>query len=143
MREVFSQALGLPPAAVQWLLDLWVVIQTFDDVVDGDQPTRENMRHAILLSLVNMPGNPFFLSNAHTLLPLMTTAVLKWVASDDAERAGEASEQSYMWRAAYYDIVLMVVLLCRGPEYAMGAAKQVLSLYGEPFEAYRKEFENA
>lgn len=143
MRDVFTRVLGLPPAAVQWLMDLWSVIQVFDDVVDGDQPPLKTAREAIFLSLVNLPGNPFFLANSQTLLPMLTAAVLKWVASDDAERAGEANEQSYVWRAAYYDIVLMVVLLCRGPDYAMGTAKQVLSLYGESFEAYRKEFQNA
>ncbi len=143
MRDVFTRVLGLPPAAVQWLLDLWGVIQVFDDVVDGDQPSRKTAREAIFTALVGLPANPFYLANSQILVPMLTAAVLKWVASDDAERAGEANEQSYMWRAAYYDIVLMVVFLCRGPEYAMTTAKQVLSLYGEPFEAYRKEFENA
>ena len=32
--------LGLPPDAAAWLLDLWHVTQTFDDVADGDPVDR-------------------------------------------------------------------------------------------------------
>jgi hypothetical protein len=48
-----------------------------------------------------------------------------------------------VWRAAYYDVVLLVVLLCHGQAEALRLAPAVMLMYGEPFAAYREEFPNA
>ena len=66
--------------------------------------------------------------------------VLKWKASDDAERAGQADARSFVWRAAYYDLVLLVVLLTKGHATAMKDAVKVMHLYGETLHEYLKEF---
>lgn len=130
--------LDLPQPAVDWLLDLWRVIQAFDDVHDGD-PVRDVMP-ALWASLVSMPGNPFYLSNAAALQSALAIAILKWHAANVAEESGKADERSFMWRAAYYDVVLLVVLLCRGQTVALHLAPAVMMLYGESFAAYREEF---
>jgi hypothetical protein len=75
-------------------------------------------------------------------LPALGTAILKWKASDDAERSGQADEKSFVWRATYYDLVLLVVLVCQGRESAMEKAGAVMALYGESFAKYREEFPN-
>ena len=90
-----------------------------------------------------MPSNPFYLANSGALIPIMASAILKWVASDEAERAGKADEKSFVWRASYYDIVLLVVLLSQGKDAALAKAATVMALYGEDFGAYKKEFPNA
>lgn len=133
------EALALPRPAVDWLLDLWAAIQVFDDVADGDPVDRQRLDTVIWATLVDMPGNAFFQAHATHLLPLMATAILKWKASDTAEREGRADEKSFGWRAAYYDIILLTVSLCHGPKAAMAQADTVLSLYGEKFEDYRRE----
>ena len=135
--------LELPATAVQWLLDLWHVIQTLDDVADGDAIERPALDRAIFAALVGMPANPFFQTYSVNLLPVMANAVLKWKASDDAEKEGNADEKSFVWRASFYDVVLAVVMLCHGPLTSMNAAKHVMALYGESFDDYRKEFQNA
>jgi hypothetical protein len=48
-----------------------------------------------------------------------------------------------MWRAAYYDLILEVVRLVHGFEAAANASDFVARLYGETFEDYVKEFQNA
>lgn len=131
--------LKLPRTAVDWLLDLWRTIQVFDDVADGDPVDRQALDEVIWATLVDMPGNAFFQTHATNLLPLMATAILKWKASDTAEREGRADEKSFGWRAAYYDIILLTVSLCHGPKAALAQADTVLGLYGEKFEDYRKE----
>lgn len=143
LQQAFSEMLELPPAAAAWLLDLWHVIQVLDDVADGDAVDRSALDAAIYASLVGLPANPFYLAHASQLSPLVAAAVLKWKASDTAERAGAADEKSFVWRAAYYDIILMVVMLCHGPKAAMHVADKVMALYGESFDEYRKEFSNA
>lgn len=137
------KALELPPNAVAWLIDLWHVTQTFDDMADGDAVDRKALDDTIWRCLVDMPANSFFMAHAGQLLPALATAICKWKASDDAEREGYADEKSFVWRAAYYDIVLLTVLLCLGRESAMEKAGAVMALYGESFANYRGEFPHA
>jgi hypothetical protein len=68
---------------------------------------------------------------------------MKWQASDQAERAGQADAKSFVWRAGYYDLILMAVSLTHGPGFAAKNAHLVMELYGEKFEDYMKEFGNA
>jgi hypothetical protein len=135
-----SEQLELPTDAIVWLLDLWHMSQVFDDVADGDEVKRSDLDKAVWKGLVAMPSNPFYTAHMTALQPALATAILKWKASDDAERAGRADERSFMWRAAYYDIVLLVVLLVHGYDKAMEKASVVMALYGEDFAKYREEF---
>lgn len=134
------RALGLPPDAGNWLLDIWQLIQAWDDVADDDKIERARLDRAIWASLVTMPANPFYLANAPALQAGLACMVLKWQAADDAERAGEADARSFVWRAGYYDLVLLVVLLTKGYAAAIKDAKTVMHLYGETLREYRKEF---
>jgi hypothetical protein len=140
MTPAHFEPFDLPVDAVAWLLDLWHAIQVLDDCADGDPVDRGDLNRAIYALLVSLPANPFFERNSRALLSQLATLVLKWKASDDAERAGQADARSFMWRAGYYDVVLAVVLLTHGPEATMSAARHVMALYGETFEQYREEF---
>jgi hypothetical protein len=139
----FEKTLELPQEAVQWLIDVWGCIQFFDDVADGDKIARENLDKVIWTTLVSAHTNPFFEAKKMALLPAVAVAILKWQASDAVEREGKADAKSYMWRAGYYDLVLLVVQLCHGQEIALKVAPTVMRLYGETFEDYKKEFSNA
>ena len=70
-------------------------------------------------------------------------AILKWKASDEAERAGNPSAMSFVWRAGFYDVVLAVVQIVHGTDAAMQIAVNVMSLYGETLPDYMQEFGNA
>lgn len=140
LRHHFAVTLDLPSAAVEWLLDVWRMIQMLDDVADGDPISRDDLNGVIWASLVTMPANPFFLANAAALQTALAQLVLKWQASDDAERQGQADARSFVWRAGYYDLVLLVVLLTKGHADAMKDAKTVMHLYGETLHEYLKEF---
>ena len=137
---VHFQALELPPEAAGWLLDVWQLIQTLDDMADGDAVNRDDLNATIWAALITMPANPFYLANAAALQSGLATLVLKWQASDDAERQGKADARSYMWRAGYYDLILLVVLLTKGHATAMRSAMTVMHLYGETLHEYLKEF---
>lgn len=132
--------LGLPDVAVSWLLMLWKVTQVFDDVADNHLVKRDALDKAIYFSLVEMNINPFYRSYINELSPVVANCILKWQASDRAERDGKADARSYMWRAAYYDVVMMVVLIVHGFEKAKALSVQVMNLYGESFDDYKKEF---
>ena len=132
--------LQLPPDAARWLLDVWNAIQVLDDVADGDSVDRDALDRAIYDLLVGMPSNRFFAVHAGTLLPALGLMVLKWKASDTAERGGRADARSFVWRAGYYDVVLAVVVAHHGPAVAMTVADKVMELYGETLHEYLKEF---
>lgn len=143
LKENLENAFSLPPAAVEWLISVYDSIQVFDDVADGDPVSRPELDAAIWNTLVGMPSNQFFIQNASALIPAMGTMVLKWQASDKAEREGKADAKSFVWRAGYYDLILLSVQLCHGASAAHRVAHHVMALYGENFEEYLKEFENA
>lgn len=138
LRDNF-EALELPEAAIQWLLELWNATQVFDDVVDGDEVDRADVDRAIWALLAGMPSNEFYQQHQSWLIPALAQSTLKWMASDLAERSGCADERSYMWRAGYYDIVCLVVGLVHGP--SSEKSWQALSLYGEACKEYLKEFD--
>lgn len=129
--------------AIEWLLIIWDAIQLFDDVADDDKVKREDLDVVIWNTLVGMHQNPFWQANANSLLPVVATMVLKWQASDKAERDGKADAVSFVWRAGYYDVVLMVVALCHPAKQAKELSRYVMELYGEKFDDYLKEFNHA
>jgi hypothetical protein len=143
LQKNLSQGLHLPPEAVQWLLDLYHAFQVFDDFADGDPVERNDLNAVIWNTLVGMQQNAFYMQNSFRLLPVISVNILKWQASDTVERANSADAKSYVWRAGYYEIVLAVVQIYHGPEFAAQNAHIVLGLYGETYDDYMKEFKNA
>ena len=143
LKENLQRVFALPAPAVEWLLMLWGAIQVFDDVADGDPVEREDLNATIWNTLVGMSQNTFWQANSQTLAPVVASMILKWQASDQAERAGKADARSFVWRAGYYDVVLMAVALCHGTQRATQSAQQVMELYGETLEDYMKEFSHA
>lgn len=143
LSENLAKVFALPDEPREWLLALWNLAQVFDDMADGANPDRDDVDRAILDALVNMPENAFFLHHRETLLPLVAVAILKWKASDTAERNGAVSPMSFVWRAGFYDIVLAVIQLVHGQQVAMDVCHKVMELYGEDFDAYRAEFTDA
>jgi hypothetical protein len=143
LQKNLSQGLFLPSDAVRWLLDLYHAFQIFDDFADGDSVERNDLNAVIWNTLVGMQQNPFYAANAYCLSSVVGVNILKWQASDTLERTGKADAKSYMWRAGYYDVVLMVVQLCHGEVFAAQNAHVVSALYGETYDEYMKEFKNA
>lgn len=135
--------LQLPLAAQLWLHDFWDVIQGLDDWRDGDAVSAADKEAVIYKTMVAMPMNAFFRQYSSELLPVMSNLVLKWIGANKLEENNEEFSKAYMWRAAYYDLVLEVVRICHGFEAASNVAPYVAKMYGEKFEDYMKEFENA
>lgn len=139
LQESFK-VLDLPPDAAAWLLDVWQCIQVFDDVADGDDVSREDLDKTLWSSLVGLQLNPFHMQHGAALVPVLALQILKWHGSDAAEREGKADARSYMWRAGYYDLVLMVVCLVHGTEKAAALSSVVMRMYGETLADYQREF---
>lgn len=143
LEQNFHKVLNLPQDATQWLLALWRALQFFDDIADGDDIDRETLDTVLWDSLVGFYSDPFLSRYSSILIPLISTMILKWQASDTVERDGKPCAMSFGWRAGYYDIVLAVVQIIHGTEIATKSAHIVMSLYGENYTEYLEEFSNA
>lgn len=141
LRENLRDALSLPPDATDWLIMLYEATQTFDDYADGDEVPRRHFDALLWNTLVAIPQNSFFRAHCATLSPLVAASILKWQAADSIERGkGTPDARSFVWRAGFYDLVLMCVQLVHGPQVAIENAHHVLNLYGESFNDYLGEF---
>lgn len=134
--QTHFDTLGLPPEAQAWLLDLWNLIQVLDDAADGDKADPMAVKRATWAIFQNMPLNDFFRQYAAVLQPVLVLQLLKWEAANEAEAAGSADAKSYVWRAGYYDVVLMCCHLCR----ITGAGRACMDMYGETLAEYLEEF---
>ena len=135
------ETLALGPDASRWLLDVWRAIQVFDDFADGDKVDRDDLNRAIWSSLVGLQMNPFHAQNAPALVPVLALQILKWHGSNAAESERRVDARSFVWRAGYYDLVLMVCCIVHGPEKAAALSPVVMRMYGDGYAEYLKEFE--
>ena len=143
MKPEHFSPLNLPEPTVRWLLDFWSVIQGLDDWRDNDEVSPQEKEAVIYKVMFLLPNNPFFQYHSKELLPIVSNLVLRWIGANRLEDNREDLHKAYMWRAAYYDLILEVVRLVHGFEAAANASDFVAKLYGETFEDYVKEFQNA
>lgn len=143
MKPEHFAPLNLPAPSVQWLLDFWDVIQGLDDWRDGDEIPAQQKEAVIYKVMFLLPNNPFFQYHAKELLPIISNLILRWIGANKLEDNREQLEKAYMWRAAYYDLILEVVRLVHGFEAAANASDFVAKLYGETYQEYVREFQNA
>lgn len=143
MKPEHFASLNLPEPTVRWLLDFWSVIQGLDDWRDNDEVSPQEKEAVIYKVMFLLPNNPFFQYHSKELLPIVSNLVLRWIGANRLEDNREDLHKAYMWRAAYYDLILEVVRLVHGFEAAANASDFVAKLYGETFEDYVREFQNA
>lgn len=136
LRDLFR----LSPESTDFLLRTWDAIQFFDDLADNTPTTRDALDKTIWDFFIGLSANPFYQKYIVALQSQLATMILKWQASDRAERAGSADERSFVWRAGYYDLILFVFACEYGADKAKVAALAILGSYGEKFEDYLKEF---
>ena len=129
-------AVGLSQPAVDWLLIVWDMIQTLDDLTDGDPVTQGDIHRLVNNSLIGYATHPFFTHNINALTPVIANAIANFL-----EGNGMVTEVSFVWRASYYDVVLQALICDVGYTLATQRAAQVLEMYGESYSEYLKEFE--
>lgn len=128
--------LGLPDDAIDYMCGLYNATQVFDDVEDGDHIEKEDLHRAIWWCLVGSTANPFFMRHGDNIRPIVANLIMKWHAANAAETTGQADEQSYMHRAGFYDVLLMVCHLAGCPAHP----NDIMRIYGETYADYIEEF---
>lgn len=132
------KAFNFTPAAGGFLATLWELIQYFDDVYDDDIFINPSATYdAVYKALVTFPSNTFYAANFATLAPAICLAIDKWKLANEMEKDKQGDARSFMWRAAYYDILALVCII-EGKD-----TETALQLYGETYEDYLQEVNNA
>lgn len=135
----------LPTDAVACLDVLARISQTFDDLVDGDNPVKREDIYALMLdALVGLPTNPFWSRHFPELLPLLHAGINQWIQANDMEATGDVARLrvSYVTRSVLTPIAMHIVYLAMGCDWrrAREIAFEVLPLiFDEPFDAYVNE----
>ena len=127
--------------AVVLLQTLAEISQIADDYADGDEKGSEKITRLLHLSLVSLPTNPFYLAHGKWLVPIMSSSMHLWNASNDWK-----NEYGFVYREALEQIIHVVAPLIGGQEHASKVAKGVNEFYhqkhGEKIEDWMKEQKN-
>lgn len=134
------------PNAIAFLTTLGFISQTFDDIVDGDQPVTANRIYDLMIAIFDdLVSNPFYQAHFVDLKPMVVAAVNQWIQANDAERSRDVLRLqrlrvSFVTRSSLTPIIKHVVYLLHGMEVARRAAFELDALiFDEPFEAYVQE----
>jgi hypothetical protein len=126
-------------SAIEFLNIIWRSMQYLDDKYD-DMATKTSTHLFIKDVFFALQHNQFYIENFKALSSALYVMVAKWEAANFAETSGTHNALSFMWRAGYYDLVLLVYYLCKGYDNGMYAAYNILSMYGESLVDYLEEF---
>lgn len=144
MESTFRQicaSLELSKSATDLVLGLWASCQFFDDVLDLDSEKAGSALDGVMrFLLIESHLSAFYQQNAIAISSCIAVQLAKWKAANYAEENGFADVKSYMWRAGFYDLLLLIVMLDKGIDYANASARDILQCYGEQFQEYLTEF---
>ena len=136
-RDDFRDFLPDHPDAVELLVDVWEVMQAWDDAFDGDPA---NHYEGYKTALIRLPENPIY--NQCCVSFLIAQCYYDWMTANQMEYAVEGLHKAYMLRAGFFRIVISLIHLLRGSEIAVMDAPVVWRMYIEDFEEYRQEIED-
>ncbi|MCD6674840.1 MAG: hypothetical protein LT106_18560 [Burkholderiaceae bacterium] len=137
--------LGGSPEGAGWIALLWEALQGLDDWRDGDPVPHEQCERVIHVVLHDLPAHPYFRRHAGYLLPHLSALVLKWRGANAIEATKDEQHypHAFIWRAGFYDVVLMCLALDVGADEAGRLAASVASIYGETLDEFTKEMNDA
>lgn len=131
--------------AIRLCLDLFFVAQVWDDLIDKDKKVPDkNIHDAFRLTMVVIPANPFYVKFGTYLRPLILNTILRWQDANVLER-GDISKKhlAFVHRAGIYDIFNLCAYLIGGVDWAETTGPAMRQLYGEKFEDFVEEMNNA
>jgi len=127
-------------SAISLSMMLVDVSQVWDDIIDGDPVTSDNVNRVFRYLIYDIPLNPVY-----RLIPSMPDHLLniylKWrdATAMEAEEKPDL-EKTYMLRAGLYDIFSLIAYHLCGDDWAKQIGPEVRKLYGETLDDLKGEF---
>ena len=127
-------------SAISLSMMLLEVCHVWDDIVDGDPVTTDDVNRVFRYLIYDIPINPVY--KAIPSMPdHLLNIYLKWrdATAMEAEENPDL-EKTYMLRASLYDMFSMIAFYLYGDEWAKEIGPSVRKLYGETLDDLRREF---
>ncbi|BDQ35934.1 hypothetical protein SYK_02940 [Pseudodesulfovibrio nedwellii] len=127
--------------AVQFVNDIGFISHVWDDLVDGDSPTVDNVNKAFWLALVGLKENPFYQRHRAELVPLMRSYINCWLDSNIMERGNDhAKSVAFVLRDMVSDIVCQCAYLVGGYDWMRQVSPQIREVvFDEPLNNFLEE----
>ena len=128
--------------AVQLSLDIYTVIQTWDDLIDRDREvSNDDINETFRKLIYTIPTNPFYAAHAHELAPLLHDMMLQWMVANQMESDQNPGdlEKAWMLRAAVYQVFVYIASLAVDSAWAAVAGVDIWRSYGETLEQFIHE----
>ena len=126
-------------SAISLSMMLVDVSQVWDDIIDGDTVSNDDVNRVFRYLIYDIPLNPVY-----RLIPSMPDHLLniylKWrdATAMEAEEKPDL-EKTYMLRAGLYDIFSLIAYHLCGDEWARQIGPEVRKLYGETLDDLKGE----
>ena len=144
MLQFFNQVYQGNQAAVMLAITLFDISQAWDDLIDGDNISSDEINQCFLNCLFILPTNP--VAQAMPELPHhIYNVFLRWRDATWLERNEPTDDnlnKCYMLRAGFYDIFVLIAAKIFGDEYARQAGPEIRKFYGEKLNEYKQEFQH-
>ena len=132
--------------AVSFAVDLWTVMQVWDDLIDErDNVPSENIHEAFRRLIYTIPTNPFYAAHAHEIAPLLHNTMLQWMIANTFESDQKEGDlhKAWMLRAGVYQIFVYIAALAVDPVWASTVGPDIWRTYGETLEDFVEEMKDA
>ena len=132
--------------AVQLSVDLWNVMQVWDDLIDDkDEVTDDNIHDAFGRLIYQIPTNPFYAEHAHELAPLLHSTMLQWRVANVFENDQKEGDlhKAWMLRDGVYQLFVYIASLAVDPVWATVVGPDIWRTYGETLEDFVEEMKDA
>lgn len=122
------------------------VAHLWDDLIDGDKRSEEDIHKAFMFCLVHIPMNKVYKAYHTQLAPLIHTAVMGYITANTMERSGDGHqvEIAHGLRYAIAQVAVFMVILTNSHERALEILPALWKqMMPERWEEYAKEHLNA
>ena len=121
--------------AARLLMDIYEVTQIADDFVDRDVPLSEidsgKMLRLLHLAMVDIPTNSFYLQYSQWLIPLMSSSLLIWDATETWKKSKEIETRmfAYTYREICEQFNFVVANILGGLPHAKKVIQETHEFY--------------
>ncbi|MAE21990.1 MAG: hypothetical protein CMK92_06115 [Pseudomonas sp.] len=126
-------------SAIDFAMHFIKMVDVWDDIIDKDSPTNDDINRAFIIALTDFDENVFYASFREELKPIILSIILRWLDANKLEEKKEHLEKAYMLRAGLYDLFAHIAYLIGGFDWYGQIGEQIRKLYGENYKDYEEE----
>lgn len=123
---------------------LWNIAQTWDDLIDGDEVSKEQINKCFIDALVHVSTNKLWGTD---IAANVLNVYLRWSDANyieaDAESTDDDLAKAWMLRAGIYDIFVLLAAKLHGIDWATTIGPIVRKTYGETLKDFLEEARHA